>query len=301
MMFLFTFFHFSSGFMLQTTEQLSAFPLRAAPKKAAKVKTPKVKGRFLMMAVNAAHPLTTRMRAIKEELVLPTAQLVQEFNAYEKAHQSHNFRRRDGSDVPAWRPINSVYLSSYLQGAVVQPAYMELMCQRLENFLAFKRETAPARAKAVEGDIRTIMRGWYVKLGITPKGSASRLLSSMVAPYYKRASLAPMTGYLRRDRTEGDLQYFTITALSGEEHSFSLPACDPLLVPDGVKVEAGTPIQFSQFIKNKEGKVVRGPGVDHSTLYRWWTSGNMPRSINTIEVMNAAVEAAALEQSKLAA
>jgi hypothetical protein len=42
MMFLFTFFHFSSGFMLQTTEQLSAFPLRAAPKKAAKVKTPKL-------------------------------------------------------------------------------------------------------------------------------------------------------------------------------------------------------------------------------------------------------------------
>ena len=277
--------------------------------------------RFVKAGENADHHHTVRMRAIKTELRLTTAQLVSELNAYEREHQSQNFHRRGaapkaakghavggslpkGADknrpdpnAPAWLPMTSVLMSSYLQGWVVQEAYMELMVKRLENLYAFKKEQGHLAPKS---DIRTIMNGWYKSLGIDPNDSSTsptRSLGRMIAPYYKRPVLAAINGKFRLGKVKDGLQHFRIIDAEGGAHDFTLSADEPILVKDGQNIKVADVLQYSVLMQTqkKDGEVIvtHEPSINHTTFFRWYSSNKMPRSIKTIQLVQAAVDEAA--------
>ena len=253
--------------------------------------------RFVKAGDNAEHQHTIRIRAIKAELRLTTAQLVHELNAYEREHQSKNFHKRTDPGSPAWLPMTSVLMSSYLQGWVVQDAYMELMVKRLENLLKFKKKSG---FSAPKGDIRKIIDGWYKALGIDPSDTSSsptRQLGRMIAPYYKRPVLAAVKGVFHLGKIKNNLQPFHITSPDGVDHEFTLTPSEPILVKDGQEIKVGDVIQYSVLMQTvkKGDKVVltHEPSINHTTFFRWYANNKMPRSIKTIELVQAAVDDAA--------
>lgn len=302
----------------ETFSIIPGFDLNKKPDK--RVQQHEPRKRFVKAGENATHPCTVRMRQIKSELRLTTAQLVAELNAYEKVHQSKNFHRRGaapkgkghaiggslprGADknrpdpnAPAWLPMTNVLMSSYLQGWVVQEAYMELMKKRLENLYEFKKAQGELAPKT---DIRTIMNGWYKTLGIDPEDtstSPTRMLGRLIAPYYKRPVLAGVAGTFKLDKVKDGWQHFHIIDAEGEKHEFMLTAGEPILVKDGQKVKVSDVLQYSVLMQTqrKDGKAVltHEPSINHTTFFRWYSSNRMPRSIKTIELVQAAVDEAA--------
>lgn len=296
-------------------EKLTTIPGFTAPKKpdpALVLREPRK--RFMKTGENASHAHTVRMRAIKQTLRLTTAQLVSELNEYERKHQSHNFHKRGtlpskaslpkGADknrvdpnTPAWLPMTTVLMSSYLQGHVVQESYMSLMVTRLENLYEFKKSQGRLAPKS---DIRTIMNQWYAKLGIDPEDSSTsptRSLARLIAPYYKRPVLAPASGKLHIGKVKDGLQHIRITGAEDVVHEFTLSATDEILVKSGAQVKAGQTLQHSVLMATQkvDGETVltQMPSIDHTTFFRWYSSNKMPRSIVTIELVQAAVDAAA--------
>jgi hypothetical protein len=297
-------------------EKLSIIPGFSAPKKPARalvLREPRK--RFEKTGENAGHEHTVRMRAIKHTLRLTTGQLVSELNDYEREHQSHNFHKRGtmpgvkgplpkGADknridpnTPAWLPMTTVLMSSYLQGHVVQESYMALMRSRLENLFEFKKANGQLAPKS---DIRTIMNQWYATLGIDPEDtstSPTRSLARMIAPYYKRPVLAPVSGKLHIGKAVNGQHPIRITDAEGVAHEFSLNASDPINVKSGAQVKAGATLQHSVLMasQKRDGETIltQVPSIDHTTFFRWYSFNKMPRSVVTIELVQAAVEAAA--------
>lgn len=253
--------------------------------------------RFMKAGDNAEHPHTVRMRAIKDELRLTTTQLVKDLNDYEREHQVQNFHGRTDAGTPSWLPLTSVLMSSYLQGWVLQEPYMALMVKRLENLLVHKKSLGSVAPK---GDIRSIMDGWYAALGIDPHDSSSsptRQLGRVIAPYYKRPVLAAISGVFNLGLMQGDLRVFNITEADGTTHEFVLNPAEPIHVKDGQKIKIGDVIQYSVLMQTQkqDDKIVltHEPSINHTTFYRWYAQNKMPRSIKTIELVQAAVDEAA--------
>ncbi len=264
----------------------------------------KPRKRFAKVGPNAEHEHTLRMRQIKASLRLTTAQVVNELNAYEREHQAKNFRKRTDPSVPAWLPMTTVLMSSYLQGWVVQDSYMALMLKRLENLYKFKKgqgEVAPRT------DIRTIMDGWYAALEIDPADSSvspTRQLGRLIAPYYKRPVLAGISGTFHLGFAHDALQTFSITDADGVTHDFTLNPKEEVLVEDGKQIKVGDVIQYSVLMQTQKigdkTIVTHEPSINHTTFFRWYSNNKMPRSIKTIELVQAAVDEAmkAMKKSK---
>ena len=255
---------------------------------------------------NAYHHITVRMREIKAELRLTTAQLVKELNSFERVQlasmsqasktQSTKISVQNAIARDTWRPMTKAVMASYLQGWVVQEGFMSFVLSRLENLRAYKIANDPPVAR---GDIRSIMDGWYAKQGIDPKDtsiSPTRLLGKAIAPFYKRPIQAGVSGTFNVGLIHDHLQEFTITRPEGESFSFWLNPQEPVLVRDGAKVNSGDVIQYSVLMRSQkvgaEMMITHEPSVNHTTFYRWYKDNKMPRSIKTIELIDAAVEEA---------
>lgn len=274
---------------------IPGFNRAAKPSRALAMHEPRK--RFVKAGDNADHPHTVRMRAIKSELRLTTAQLVSELNTYEREHQAKNFHARTDPNTPAWLPMTSVLMSSYLQGWVVQEPYMALMAKRLENLYKFKKQQSGAFA--IKGDIRTIMDGWYKALGIDPKDSSVspyRQLGRLIAPYYKRPVLVAISGRFNLGLSHGKVRSFNITDADGNTHEFTLNPKEPVLIKDNQDVKVGDVIQYSVLMQTQKqgGKSVftHEPSINHTTFFRWYSNNKMPRSIKTLELVQAAVNEA---------
>jgi hypothetical protein len=235
------------------------------------------------------------MRAIKEELRLTTSQLVNELNAYERKFHARSYHAKDADGKPALLPMNRVLMSSYLQGWVMQDSYMAAVCQRLERLSVYKKETS--KGHATGHDIRKIMDEWFKTLNIDPKSSAVspfRQLGRNIAPFYKRPVLASVEGVFRLGLTKGPVRAYTITDTQDVAHEFWLNKAEPVLVKNGQSVKVGDVIQYSVLMKTetKDGQVVvtNEPSINHTTFFRWYTDNKMPRSIKTIELVQAAVD-----------
>jgi hypothetical protein len=253
--------------------------------------------RFAKSGDNAEHAHTVRMRSIKTELRLTTAQLVSELNAYEREHQAKNFHSRTDAGAPAWLPMTSVLMSSYLQGWVIQEPFMALVLKRLENLRKFKKHQPSVFS--VKGDIQTVMNGWYKVLGIDPKDtsvSPTRQLGRVIAPYYKRPVRVAISGQFHLGLSHGKLRSFSITDSDGETHEFTLDPKQAVLIKDKQDVKVGDVIQYSVLMqaqkKGEETALKHEPSINHTTFFRWYSSNKMPRSIKTLELVQAAVNEA---------
>lgn len=285
--------HFAHTMYKEEVSLIPGFTMPARPPSGKLLTPPRT--RFLKMGPNAEHPKTVQMREIKEKLRLTTVQLVAELNAYEKVHQSKNFRRSvDGS--PSWHKIGSVLMSSYLQGWVMQEEFIGLMATRLNNLYKFKKEQGQLAPKA---DIQTIMNRWYKALGIDPKDttiSPTRALAKRIAPFYRRPVLATVSGKFKVDSVKGHQLMCKIVTDEGETHAFGLDPAQPLEVTDGENLKVGQVLQYAVLMQtSKQGdKVVltHEPSINHTTFYRWYSQNKAPRSIKTLELVQTAVDEA---------
>jgi len=253
--------------------------------------------RFAKAGDNAQHPHTVNMRMIKSALRLTTIQLVNELNAYEKAHHSDKFHRSADPNTPSWLPMTAVLMASYLQGWVVKESFMAHMHKRLENLFWYKNEQGQVKPSR---EIREIMDGWYKALGIDPKDtsvSPTRQLAKLIAPYYKRPVLAAVGGIFHLGLPVNGGQIYEITDIHGETHQFTLNPNEPVLIKDGQKIAEGDVIQYSVLMQTHRtgDKVVltHEPSINHTTFYRWYANNKLPRSVKTIELVQAAVDEAA--------
>jgi len=278
-------------------EEISLIPGFTAP---AKPRSGKLlvapRERFLKMGPNATHPKTGQMRDIKEMLGLTTVQMATELNAYEKVHQSKNFRRSvDGK--PAWHKVDSLLISFYLQGWVMQDEFIDLMTLRLKNLYKFKKEQGQLAPKS---DIQTIMHRWYKSLGINPSDhtvSPTRALAKLIAPYYRRPVLAKVSGKFKVEPLKGQQLMCTIVTDEGLTHRFGLDPAQPLEVSDGEKLRIGQVLQYAVLMQTskQDGQEVltHEPSINHTTFFRWYSQNKAPRSIKTLEMVQAAVDEAA--------
>ncbi len=253
--------------------------------------------RFAKAGDNAQHPHTVNMRMIKSALRLTTIQLVNELNAYEKECQSDKFHRSSDPNTPSWLPMTAVLMASYLQGWVVQESFMAQMSKRLENLFWHKNAQGQVNPNR---EIREIMDGWYRALGIDPKDtnvSPTRQLAKLIAPYYKRPVLAAVGGIFHLGLPVNGGQIYEITDIHGETHQFSLNPTEPVLVKDGQKIAEGDVIQYSVLMQtHRTGDkliLTHEPSIDHTTFYRWYANNKLPRSVKTLELVQAAVDEAA--------
>ena len=273
------------GLMLKAYEDVEAAAARSP------------RSRFAKAGENANHPHTEKMRVIKDALGLTTTQLVKELNAYEKEHQAANFHRSPDQHTPSWLPMTSVLMASYLQGWVIQESFMAQVAKRLENLYQHKAQQGEVRPQK---DIRSIMDGWYKTLGIDasdPNNSPTRTLARLIAPFYKRPVLAAISGIFQLGMTTDEGQIFSITDSKKVVHHFTLNPNEPVLVEDGKKISEGDVIQYSVLMQTQKAgdKVIltHEPSINHTTFYRWYANNKMPRSIITLELVEAAVNEAA--------
>lgn len=258
--------------------------------------------KYHMDGSNANHPDTVRMREIKSTLQLTTAQLVKELIAYEREHQSEASRKYDDQLILAWTPITPVLMASYLQGWVVQSSYISVIRGRLENLYEFKMNQGIYEYRF---GIRTVMDRWYWDLGIKTNDSSvspTRQLARMIAPYYRRPVLVSVPGTFYLGPTDTAERYYTIRDSNDELHKFPLNASDPVLITDGTNVKQGDVVQYSILMQGNsiDGDTTssKTPSIDHTTFYRWYTNNKMPRSINTINLVQDAVDLAVAAQKK---
>lgn len=286
-----------AGQVVPVTERLTLVPsplLQTYEENKAAERAPRV--RFAKAGDNANHPHTVNMRMIKSALRLTTIQLVNELNAYEKEHQSDKFYRSADPNTPSWLPMTAVLMASYLQGWVVQESFMAQMSKRLENLFWHKNEQGHVKPSR---EIRDIMDGWYKALGIDPTDtnvSPTRQLAKLIAPYYKRPVLAAVGGIFHLGLPVNGGQIYEITDIHGETHQFTLNPNEPVLVKDGQKIAEGDVIQYSVLMQTHRegGKVIltHEPSINHTTFYRWYANNKLPRSVKTLELVQAAVDEA---------
>jgi hypothetical protein len=262
------------------------------------IKREKATTRFAKAGPNADHVQTKRIREIKETLQLTMPQLVSQLNKYERQFQSENFKGRTDAGQPSWLPMTVILLSSYMQGWVMQEPYMALTRKRLENFYKYKKSLPSAALNS--RDICKIMDGWFAKLHIDPNSeevSPWRQLARLIAPHYKRPVLASVAGAFELGEVSGDMRAFTITDQDGKIHEFWLDPKEPVLVKNKKQITVGEVIQYSVLMRsekvNGEFVTTRLPSTDHTVFYRWYKNKKMPRSIETIELVDAAVNLAA--------
>jgi hypothetical protein len=278
------------------TEQIAIIPGFEISKPDVNVVALKPRMRFEKIGDNANHQHTTYIRSIKTKLQLTTRQFVAELNAYEREHQSKNFQKRLDIGTPSWLPMTAILMSSYLQGWVVQEQYMAQMVKRVTNLYNHKVKIG---LKPLKGDIRQIMDGWYKSLNIslnTPSVSPTRLLGKMIAPFYKRPVLAAVAGRVKLANTNKDAGSFKIVDDEGIAHSFILNEKEEVLIKNGQLIKVGDLVQYSVLmqVEKVDGKTVTTPepSINHTTFFRWYSSNKMPRSIKTVELVQAAVDQA---------
>lgn len=280
-------------------EHIHTLPAMNKPKAPVKDDWIAPRQRFIKAAPNADHPLTVRMRAIKDEMRITTRQLVRDLNAYERAFHAKNYHLKDASGNAVFLPMKYVLLTSYLQGWVVQDVFMKAILERLENFLAYRKALVKP-----ESDIRTIMDGWFAALGIATQNtnvSPYRQLASQIAPYYKRPVLASIEGEFHLLPPDGETGVYSITEASGDVHNFYFNLNEPLLVKNGQSLKVGDVLQYSVLMQTKKvgDRVIttNAPSDNHTTFYRWYSKNRMPLSMKTIELVQSAVNAAVLAKS----
>lgn len=279
-------------------ETLSLIP-RSTPLR--KPTTPVVmhvaRSRFEKLGDNADHPYTVRMRAIKEELRLTTRQLVEDLNLYEREFHADKFYAEDENGKPAMVTMNTVLMSSYLQGWVMQKSYMSSVRKRLENF--YKHKKSQQGGLSTNQSICVIMDRWFKVLGIDPKSttvSPFRQFAKLIGPFYKRPVLVSLDGEFSLGQLQDGLRLYTLIDAEGVPHEFSLNPNEPVLIKDKQQVKTGDVIQYSVLmgsqIRGGQAVVTDKPSIDHTTFFRWYTNNKMPRSIKTIELIQAAVDEA---------
>lgn len=272
------------------------------------VATPKVKlhgrhVRFAKRGDNAENAHTVRMREIKRVLRLTTPQLVSELNAYERQFQAAKYRNKAWGTRPAVLPVTTHLMSQYLQGYVMQDNYMAAMCKRLEAFSKYKNSLPGNRL--FDNSIRRIMNGWFAALHIDPASksvSPFRKLGVLIAPFYRRPILAGVDGTFNLGLITDGVLVCNITDAGGQTHECFLDPKDSVLIENGRSVKVGDVLQYSVLMQTeKQGDLVVNtdePSTNHTTFYRWYKSDKMPRSIRTIELVQAAVDAASTRREK---
>jgi len=264
----------------------------APPGADVKFKSTKSK-RFSEMGENATHPLTVRMREIKDGLLMTTRQLVRGVNEYEKSLKSKPSAKRDVSS--SYLPLNTVLLSSYLQGQVMQHSFIEAICSRLEAFNTYMQDR-PGVHRSKDG-MREIMDKWFSQLGIAtddPNISPFRHFAKLIEPHYKRAVFSDVAGIFILGEKIENLQVYTIKNDEGVIHSYLLNPAEPLLVANGAQVQVGTVLQYATEISASSDKsrlyaVCQEKGINQSSFYRWYTMDKMPRSSITVQNIQEAV------------
>ena len=257
----------------------------------------KAKTRFKKEGENAGHRHTVRMRKIKDSLRLTMPQLVSQFNKYEREFQKENFKKADDKG-PMWLPMSVPLLSSYMQGWVMQESYMAMVRDRLDNF--FKYKSSNSNPFTDKRDMREIMDVWFSELAIDPKSdvvSPYRQLARLIAPHYKRPVLASVAGVFNLGAINQGWREYTITTAGGDTHVFWLDAKEAVLIPSKKEVSIGEVIQYSVLIgiekRDSQYVTTNLPSPDHTVFFRWYTKNKMPRSVETISLVDAAVTLAA--------
>lgn len=251
---------------------------------------------------NALHQSTVRMKEIKAQLNLTTRQFVLEINAFEST-LSDEEREIDPDVTSSFAPFTPVMLSSYLQGRVLQEAFMSAILKRLELFYKFKmlnlNELHSLRRQY--RNMAKVVEGWMLALNIDPtQGSPYRALAAKVNPFYKRAVFTAKQGkFVLGEKISPELQAYSIYTSDTEYEEYVLNPNEPILITDGQELSIGDVIQYSLPIKpgNKKYRVSQKMPLNQSTFFRWHTNNSPPKSAKIIEQINEAVKLAALEYS----
>ncbi len=243
---------------------------------------------FEKLGENADHPLTRRMREIKDSLRLTTLQISNQVNEYER-----EFHRNDLQDTidedgnSPYLPMKPVPLSLYLQGWVLQESYLVAICKRLERFYAYKKSQPNCLTADIQ--IRTLMDEWFQALHIDPKSktvSPYRLLAKKLAPFYKRPVRIQVAGVFKLGATQGGLQSFSVLDDQGVEHEYFLNPTFTVLIKNGQRVNIRDVVQYAVLTQGSSSE----PIIDHTAFFRWYKSNKMPKSIKTVELVQEAVE-----------
>lgn len=266
---------------------------------------PKAAGRFQKMGKNALHPLTVDMRRIKTDLGYTTRQLVNELKEYES---KFGFAENDQHGVSRdFIPMNSVLMSSYLQGWVLQSSYMEAVHARLTKFYAHKALDVHFSPKSItKRNIRALFDKWFDELGIADmsnraNGAPMRTFAKIIAPYYKRPVTTKFDGVFTLGESYSTLeQAYTITDNLDISHSFVLNRAEKVFFKSGDYLKRSDIIQYSvlyPLVLKPDGKHyfdINSPSADHTAFFRWYTSNKAPRSIKTLDFVAEAVDMAKL-------
>lgn len=181
---------------------------------------------------------------------------------------------------------------------------MELMLARLENYFAFASKDSKGKSNVGQRDIREVMHEWFRAFNITSVDKF-RPLAKILAPHLRRPVFAKAFGVIHFGDKEASLQHFKITE-QGEAVAYGcVDLVNPVLVKDKQEVKLGDEIQCGlqfQTVKDPEtkqpmmrdGKIVYldQPIEDHTVFYRWYKTGNGPRSIQTLALVQEAVDKA---------
>jgi hypothetical protein len=277
------------------------FGLASAPK-ASKKPNPTKKSQFQKLGKNAMHPLTIEMREMKASLGLTTRELVNALSEFEKTQGGDASAAEDTAQDSV--PINTVLMSSYLQGWVLQDAFIRSVHGRVKRMYQHRFDVNDVRQKVLETNgIRDVFDGWFAELGIKDKeGTAPiRQFARIIAPFYKRAVSAKFEGVFRLgEKKQGLARPYTITTYEGEVHHFVLNQAEEVLVKSGTAVKRGETIQYAvlyPLVTTKDGGMgfdESSPSEDHTTFFRWYTAKKPPRSAVSLTMVKEAVKAAKL-------
>ena len=252
--------------------------------------------RFSKIGENADHPLTIRMREIKESLGMTTNELARAVNRFELEYGRPKPAAGEPSVSASYMPLKPVLLSSYLQGWVMQTSYMEAVHKRLEAYLEHARKSNSAdRPK----DIKTLMDGWFSKLGIDPKDevvSPHRELARRITDLCKRPVVIDRPGIFQvGTNVNKEFGWYAINEEGGASQQYLYRKVDGLLIEDRSVVAPGDVVQYSKEIvsPNPAYEVSQENPINQSTFYRWYRSNKMPRARVTIDLIDDAVKEAA--------
>lgn len=269
----------------QAISMIAPAPIGASPAHPRKHK-PRVQ--FEKLGENADHPLTRRMREIKDSLRLTTLQISNQLNEYEREFHSNDVQDTIDEDGNSpYLPMKPVALSLYLQGWVLQESYLAANCERLERFYAYK--TSQPGCLTTDIKICTLMEEWFKALHIDPQSktiSPYRLLAKKIAPFYKRPVRIQVAGVFKLGAPKGGLQSYSILDDQGVEHDFFLNPNFAVLIKNDQLVSIRDVVQYAVLTQGSSSE----PIIDHTAFFRWYKSNKMPRSIKTVELVQEAVE-----------
>lgn len=264
---------------------------------------PKAAGRFQKLGKNAQHPLTVDMRKMKSDLGFTTKMLVNELAEYEKKFLSTDDKSLE--DTRDLAPINSVLMSSYLQGWVLQDSFMKSVHSRITNFYNYKTKYSGNSQDAYfDQDIRALFDKWFEELGIADSsnksnGAPMRIFSKMIAPYYKRSVTAKLDGTFILGQPYSEIEQFYFIVDKNEDiHRFVLNRAEKILFKSNDPIKRSDIIQYAvlyPLVEKLDGKLyfdTTSPSADHTAFFRWYSANKMPRSIQSVKLVEEAVEQA---------